>query len=63
LKWKDKTNCLVDCLGHGQEFILNAEDNPKLVNWAVDLIENHGTDLEKKSESTLTKIDKKTYRN
>ena len=42
LKWKDEMNCLVDCLGYGQEFILNAEDNPKIEDWAIGLIQNHG---------------------
>jgi len=42
LKWKDEKNCLVDCLGYGQEFILNAEKNPKIIDWARELIEKHG---------------------
>ena len=42
LKWKDEKNCLVDCLGYGQEFILNAEENPKIIRWALELIENYG---------------------
>ena len=42
LKWKDEMNCLVDCLGYGQEFILNAEDNPKIEDWAIGLIQIHG---------------------
>lgn len=42
LKWKDEKNCLVDCLGYGQEFILNAEENPNIVKWALELINNYG---------------------
>ena len=42
LSWKDESNCLVDCIGQGQEYILNAEDNPKIVEWAVNLIKKHG---------------------
>ena len=42
LSWKDESNCRVDCIGQGQEYILNAEYNPKIVEWAVNLIKNHG---------------------
>ena len=42
LKWKDQVNCLVDCLGYGQEFILNAEKNPNIIDWAVKLIKDYG---------------------
>ncbi len=42
LKWKDELNCLVDCLGYGQEFILNAEKNPNIIDWAVKLIKDYG---------------------
>ena len=41
-KWKDEENCLVDCLGYGQEFILNAEKNPNIIDWAVKLIKDYG---------------------
>ena len=41
LKWKDKKNCLVDCIGYGQEFILDVEKNPKVGEWAIELIKNH----------------------
>ena len=44
LKWKDEKNCLVDCIGIGQEFILNANDNPSVVAWASHLINIHGRD-------------------
>ena len=44
LRWKDEENCLVDCIGIGQEFILNANDNPKVVDWATHLINMHGRD-------------------
>ena len=47
LKWKDKKNCLVDYVGYGQEFILDVEKNPKVVDWAIELINKHGNkDLE-----------------
>ena len=42
LRWKDKQNCLVDCIGQGQEFILDSENNPEIKYWALELIENHG---------------------
>jgi hypothetical protein len=35
LKWKDEEKCLVNCSGIGQEFILNAQDNPSVVKWAL----------------------------
>ena len=44
LKWKDEKNCLLDCIGIGQEFILNANDNPSVVAWASHLINIHGRD-------------------
>ena len=44
LKWKDEKNCLLDCIGIGQEFILNANDNPSVVNWASHLINMYGRD-------------------
>ena len=44
LKWKDEEKCLVDCSGIGQEFILNAQDNPSVVEWASYLINTYGRD-------------------
>ena len=44
LKWKDEKNCLLDCIGIGQEFILNAEDNPSVVDWASYLLRTYGRD-------------------
>ena len=44
LKWKDEKNCLVNCIGIGQEFILNANDNPSVVDWASHLINMYGRD-------------------
>ena len=44
LKWKDRKNCLVNCMGIGQEFILNAHDNPSVIDWASDLINMYGRD-------------------
>ena len=43
LKWNDKENFLVNTnKGPGQEFVINSEKNPKVINWAVDLIKNYG---------------------
>ena len=43
LNWTDKENFLVDTnKGPGQEFVINSEKNPKVINWAVDLIKNYG---------------------
>ena len=44
LKWKDRKNCLVNCMGIGQEFILNAHDNPSVIDWASHLINMYGRD-------------------
>ena len=44
LKWKDKEKCLVNCSGIGQEFILNAQDNPSIVKWASYLLNTYGRD-------------------
>ena len=41
LKWKDNEKCLLDCLGYGQEFILDTEKNNKVAKWATELIKNH----------------------
>ena len=43
LSWTDKENFLVNTnKGPGQEFVINSENNPKVVKWAVDLIKNYG---------------------
>lgn len=42
LKWLDEEECLVNNYQRGQEFILDAKKNPKIVNWAKYLIEKHG---------------------
>jgi hypothetical protein len=42
LKWKDESNCLVDCIGQGQEYILDSENNPKIKDWALEIIKNYG---------------------
>jgi len=42
LKWEEKRNCKIFYKGFGQEFILNAEENPKIIDWAYSLIEKHG---------------------
>ncbi len=44
LKWKDEEKCLVNCSGIGQEFILNAQDNPSIVSWASYLLNTYGRD-------------------
>ena len=44
LKWKDEKNCLVNCFGIGQEFILNVHDNPSVADWASHLIKIYGRD-------------------
>ena len=41
LKWEDEENCRIFYKGFGQEFILNVEDNPKVIEWAARLIERH----------------------
>ena len=42
LKWKDEKRCLVNCIGIGQEFILNAQDNPSIIKWASSLLNTYG---------------------
>ena len=42
LKWKDEEKCLVNCIGIGQEFILNAHENPSIIDWASYLLNNYG---------------------
>ncbi len=44
LKWKDEEKCLVNCSGVGQEYILNAQDNPSVVKWASYLLNTYGRD-------------------
>jgi hypothetical protein len=42
LKWEDEKNCLINSGGIGQEFVMNSEINPNLIDWVMDLIKNHG---------------------
>ena len=42
LKWEEEENCRIFYKGFGQEFILNAEENPKISDWATQLIQTHG---------------------
>lgn len=42
LKWQNEESCRISYSGRGQEFILNAEENPKIVDWATHLIQTHG---------------------
>ena len=42
LKWQEEENCRIFCNGRGQEFILNANENPKIIAWATNLINDHG---------------------
>ena len=46
-----------ECKGQGQEYILNAEDNPRIIAWALSLIENivSATELEQKLRSSSSK--------
>ena len=41
LKWDNDEDCTLKCKGQGQEYVLNAEDNPKIIAWALSLIERH----------------------
>ena len=41
LKWENESECTLECKGQGQEYILNAEDNPRIITWALSLIEKH----------------------
>ena len=41
LKWDNDKDCTLQCKGQGQEYVLNAEDNPKIIAWALSLIERH----------------------
>ena len=42
LKWEDEENCRIFYKGFGQEFILNAEENPRIIDWATHLIKKYG---------------------
>ena len=42
LKWKEEEKCLVNCIGIGQEFILNAHENPSIIDWASHLLNTYG---------------------
>ena len=42
LNWKDEKNCVLNCNGRGQEFILNAQDNPSIIDWASYLLNKYG---------------------
>ena len=43
LKWEDKENFLVNTnKGPGQEFILDSKNNPRVVDWVVNLIQKYG---------------------
>ncbi len=48
LSWEDEKKCLVNCNGIGQEYILNTEDNPSVVNWASYLLNTYGRDQSQK---------------
>ena len=42
LKWQEEDSCRIFCNGRGQEFILNAEENPMIIDWVTNLIRTHG---------------------
>jgi len=42
LQWEDADQCSLKCRGQGQEYILNAEQNPKFISWAINLITSYG---------------------
>ena len=44
LKWKDAIDCRLQCKGQGQEYILNAQDNPLIKDWALNLIKRCESD-------------------
>tara|TARA_B100001027_G_C16216583_1_gene307737 strand:+ start:130 stop:936 length:807 start_codon:yes stop_codon:yes gene_type:complete len=44
LKWKDAIDCRLQCQGQGQEYILNAQDNPLIKDWAENLIKTCESD-------------------
>lgn len=42
IEWIDEENCLINAhKGFGQEIVLNSELNPKLIDWVMELIQNH----------------------
>ena len=43
LEWTNKENFLVNTnKGPGQEFILDSETNPAIIEWAINLIKRYG---------------------
>ena len=44
VRWKDPINCRLQCKGQGQEYILNAQDNPLIKDWALNLIKRCESD-------------------
>ena len=42
LNWLDLENCFVNNYQRGQEYILDAEKYPRIIDWAHDLIHKHG---------------------
>ena len=43
LEWTNKENFLVNTnKGPGQEFILDSETNPAIIDWAINLIKQYG---------------------
>ena len=42
MKWENKKESTTCYRGFGQEFILDVEKNPKVIDWAENLILKHG---------------------
>lgn len=42
LRWSDARRLRLSYKGYGQEFILNVEENPNVIEWALNLIFSHG---------------------
>ena len=42
LKWLDEKKCFVNNFQRGQEFVLDAEKYPRIVDWAKFLVQKHG---------------------
>lgn len=42
LEWLDEEECFVNNFQRGQEFVLDSEKYPRIVDWAQFLIEKHG---------------------
>ena len=40
--WLNEEKCFVNNFGRGQEYILDAEKYPRIIDWAHYLISNHG---------------------